>query len=267
MKILTLIITIIASLGLYWFFPREQVTQFSVVENSQENSKTKVKKHDSGFIQPSGSLPTAPAIQEMTEPIEDTQETSKDVEAIATKNIQENVSVPTLAFSPYKVNITEQDSPLGRLAKNLQELKDLPPLEHFDKAPSLRFLTGKYVGLLKNQGRIGLLRFALYFKDNNLDELSDRSCAALFTPMETKVIEDMKSGNVDIRFLKGKSENQKSLVVNIKDQFILHVWQIDKREKTAWVKVYKVDKSNDLHELFYTQLVEDKEDFKDCKNI
>lgn len=272
MKNLTLLITVCILLGSLWLLSNNQEVALPITEKKLESSKAKLKSkktESTPLAAPSVSAPIKET-QELEVAVDDGLKPSSTIQAIEkndSKDTQDEVARPPLAFSPYTVKITEQDSPLGRLTKNLKDLKDLPLLEHFDKAPSLRFLTGKYVGILKKQDQVGILRFALYFKDNNLDHLSEKSCVGLMFPTEIKTIGDVQSRTVDVHFLKGQSENQKSLVVNLKNELILHVWQIDKREKAAWVKVYKVDKNQNLQELFYTQLIEDQENFKVCKNI
>nr|BFD60229.1 hypothetical protein CKG001_23360 [Bdellovibrio sp. CKG001]BFD63646.1 hypothetical protein BdHM001_23270 [Bdellovibrio sp. HM001] len=53
----------------------------------------------------------------------------------------------------------------------------------------------------------------------------------------------------------------------IKDQIVIHAWQVDKRAKKLWAKVYLVQKKGDLLELGYAQLEQAKEIFGSCSSI
>lgn len=172
-------------------------------------------------------------------------------------------------FSPYKVTITNQDSPLGRTPKSLQKIKSLAAIKHFDSVPSLRFLSGNFIGAYQRGGSLNVIRLALFFKDDNLDEMSSVSCAGILQRHQTSqsLSGSLQDQTVEFFSMDGKTENQRSLLVVIKDQIVIHAWQVDKRAKKLWAKVYLVQKKGDLLELGYAQLEQAKEIFGSCSSI
>ncbi|UOF01512.1 hypothetical protein [Bdellovibrio reynosensis] len=158
-----------------------------------------------------------------------------------------------LSFNPYKENIDPKDSPLGKIPQTLDQINKLPNLNDFNEAPSLRFLSGTFYSKFVKEGTKHEVRFAAYFKDFDLDIIHDISCGGLRS-QNIAISGTIKSKTVTFKMLPAKDQKQVSVLVNIQDKIVLHIWQLDKREKVVWAKIYEAEKNGTLKDFAYVEM-------------